>query len=99
MGKKWLSDLLPTDSIIRMERVRYADKIPVVYEVASIPEKFIKNFKKKEVTSTSFKPKSMVIELVISPDHICAFSKRKIAHCREVEKEACYSRFDSGFLL
>ncbi|EGV13180.1 bacterial regulatory protein, GntR family [Streptococcus infantis X] len=42
--------LLPTDNIIRMERVRYADKVPVVYEVASIPEKFIKNFKKEEVT-------------------------------------------------
>ena len=40
--------LLPTDNIIRMERVRYADKVPVVYEVASIPEKFIKNFKKEE---------------------------------------------------
>ena len=31
-----------TETIIRMERVRYADGIPVVYEVASIPEKFIK---------------------------------------------------------
>ncbi len=28
--------ILPTDNIIRMERVRYADKVPVVYEVASI---------------------------------------------------------------
>ena len=37
-----------------MERVRYADDIPVVYEVASIPEKFIKNFKKEEVTSHFF---------------------------------------------
>lgn len=43
-----------TDNIIRMERVRYADRIPVVYEVASVPEKFIKNFKKEEVTSHFF---------------------------------------------
>ncbi|MCF1284345.1 GntR family transcriptional regulator [Streptococcus sinensis] len=43
-----------TENIIRMERVRYADDIPVVYEVASIPEKFIKNFKKEEVTSHFF---------------------------------------------
>ncbi|MEW4353807.1 GntR family transcriptional regulator [Streptococcus pneumoniae] len=42
------------DTIIRMERVRYADQIPVVYEVASIPEKFIKNFKKEEITSHFF---------------------------------------------
>ena len=37
-----------------MERVRYADKLPVVYEVASIPEKFIKNFNKEEITSHFF---------------------------------------------
>ena len=43
-----------TENIIRMERVRYADKLPVVYEVASIPEKFIKNFNKEEVTSHFF---------------------------------------------
>ncbi|MGT2845966.1 GntR family transcriptional regulator [Streptococcus massiliensis] len=46
--------ILPSDNIIRMERVRYADKVPVVYEVASVPEKFIKNFKKEEVTSHFF---------------------------------------------
>ena len=35
----------PTENIIRMERVRYADSIPLVYEVASIPEKiYLKNF-------------------------------------------------------
>ena len=41
----------PTENIIRMERVRYADQVPLVYEVASIPEKFIKDFKKEEITS------------------------------------------------
>ena len=46
--------LKPTDNIIRMERVRYADKVPVVYEVATVPEKFIKTFKKEEVTSHFF---------------------------------------------
>jgi len=43
-----------TETIVRMERVRYADGVPVVYEVTSIPEKFIKNFKKEEVTSHFF---------------------------------------------
>lgn len=46
--------IYPTENIIRMERVRYADKVPVVYEVASIPEKFIKNFKKEEITQHFF---------------------------------------------
>ncbi len=43
------------ESIIRMERVRYADNIPVVYEVASIPERLIKNVPKEEVTNHFFK--------------------------------------------
>ena len=43
-----------SETIIRMERVRFADQVPVVYEVATIPEKFIKSFKKEEVTSHFF---------------------------------------------
>lgn len=43
------------DYIIRMERVRYADGIPVVYEVASIPERLIKNVPKDQVTNHFFK--------------------------------------------
>ena len=46
--------ITPTENIIRMERVRYADQVPLVYEVASIPEKFIKDFKKEEITSHFF---------------------------------------------
>ncbi|MBF0699224.1 GntR family transcriptional regulator [Streptococcus danieliae] len=42
------------DNIIRMERVRYADDLPVVYEIASIPEKFIKDLPKEQVTSHFF---------------------------------------------
>ena len=43
-----------TETIVRMERVRYADGVPVVVEVTSIPEKFIKTSKKEEVTSHFF---------------------------------------------
>lgn len=40
--------------VIRMERIRYADNIPVVYEVASIPERLIKHVPKEEVTNHFF---------------------------------------------
>ncbi|AYG00096.1 GntR family transcriptional regulator [Lactococcus allomyrinae] len=43
------------DSIIRMERIRYADNIPICFEVASIPFNLVKNFDKKEITSNFFK--------------------------------------------
>lgn len=38
-----------------MERVRYADKLPLVYEVASIPEKYITNVKRQDITEHFFK--------------------------------------------
>ncbi|NLQ61494.1 GntR family transcriptional regulator [Streptococcus mutans] len=48
-------DIKPKSYIIRMERVRYADDIPVVFEVTAIPEKIIKSFKKEAITKHFFK--------------------------------------------
>lgn len=48
-------NLTSQDSIVRMERVRYADDLPVVYEVASIPAGLIENVRKEEVTNHFFK--------------------------------------------
>ena len=44
----------PRNYVIRMERVRFADQMPVVYEVASIPEKLIRGFKEEEITEHFF---------------------------------------------
>ncbi len=46
--------LKPTDYVIRMERVRYADNVPLVFEVASIPERLIKSFAREEITEHFF---------------------------------------------
>ncbi|MGT2887353.1 GntR family transcriptional regulator [Streptococcus didelphis] len=43
------------DYVIRMERIRYADGIPLVYEVASIPERYIKNVNREDITEHFFK--------------------------------------------
>ncbi|HFI0151373.1 TPA: GntR family transcriptional regulator [Streptococcus suis] len=43
------------EHIIRMERVRYADNVPVVYEIASIPERLIKNVPTEDVANHFFK--------------------------------------------
>ena len=42
--------VLPQSHVIRMERVRFADDIPVAYEIASIPEKIIRGFKESDIT-------------------------------------------------
>ena len=47
--------VLPQSHVIRMERVRFADDIPVAYEIASIPEKIIRGFKESEITEHFFK--------------------------------------------
>ncbi|MEX2783869.1 GntR family transcriptional regulator [Streptococcus sp. H49] len=46
--------LKPSDYVIRMERVRFADKVPLVFEVAAIPEKLIRHFERTAVTEHFF---------------------------------------------
>ncbi|MBY5034521.1 GntR family transcriptional regulator [Streptococcus gallolyticus] len=48
-------ELGPNDLVIRMERIRYADNVPLVFEVASIPEKLIRNFNRTDITNHFFK--------------------------------------------
>ena len=46
--------LKASDYVVRMERVRYADNVPLVFEVASIPEKLIQSFKREDITEHFF---------------------------------------------
>ena len=46
---------MPQSHVIRMERVCFADDIPVAYEITSIPEKIIRGFKESEITEHFFK--------------------------------------------
>ncbi|WP_122645310.1 GntR family transcriptional regulator [Enterococcus mediterraneensis] len=47
--------LTSEDTILRMERIRYADDLPICFEVASIPEKLIHEFSKAEITKSFYK--------------------------------------------
>ncbi|MGG5317181.1 GntR family transcriptional regulator [Enterococcus sp. AZ072] len=42
------------DQILRMERIRYADNVPICFEVASIPAKIVKGFSKEEITDSFY---------------------------------------------
>ncbi|MBD8889910.1 UTRA domain-containing protein, partial [Bacillus velezensis] len=42
------------DLVLRMERIRYADGVPICYETATIPEKLVTNFSKSEVTKSLY---------------------------------------------
>lgn len=42
-------------SILRMERIRYADEIPICFEVASIPYFLVEGYSKSEITQSLYK--------------------------------------------
>ena len=46
--------LKATDTVVRMERVRFADNVPLVFEVVSIPEKLIQSFNQEDITEHFF---------------------------------------------
>ncbi|AEV94623.1 GntR family transcriptional regulator [Pediococcus claussenii] len=41
--------------VVRMERIRYADEVPICYETATLPEKLVRNFSEDEVTRSLYK--------------------------------------------
>ncbi|WP_373842053.1 GntR family transcriptional regulator [Limosilactobacillus sp.] len=47
---------LPADAkVLRMERIRYGNEIPICYEVATVPAKLVERFSKEEVTSSFYR--------------------------------------------
>ncbi|MFC6175313.1 GntR family transcriptional regulator [Companilactobacillus huachuanensis] len=43
------------DQVLRMERIRYADKQPICFEVATIPIVIVNSLNKKDITSSLYK--------------------------------------------
>lgn len=42
-------------SVLRMERIRYGDNIPICFEVATVPENIVAGLEKSEVTSSLYR--------------------------------------------
>lgn len=62
-----------------MERVRYADQIPLVYEVASIPENSLRTLKKKKslvISSRLYKNMAIVSANLNRPSMLDSLRKR-----------------------
>lgn len=43
------------DVVLRMERIRYGDDMPICFEVATVPDRLVKGLNKKEVTSSLYR--------------------------------------------
>ena len=46
--------LAPAEQVLRMERIRYADKVPISFETAAVPYDLVKGFTKKEMTASFY---------------------------------------------
>ncbi|MFD1125470.1 GntR family transcriptional regulator [Lentilactobacillus raoultii] len=42
-------------SVLRMERIRYGDNVPICFEVATVPENIVAGLEKSEVTSSLYR--------------------------------------------
>lgn len=47
--------LQPGERVLRMERIRYGNQVPICYEAATIPASLVEGFSKEEITSSFFK--------------------------------------------
>lgn len=47
--------LTAEDSILRMERIRFADDVPICFEIASIPYSMVSEYSKPEITNSLYK--------------------------------------------
>lgn len=42
------------NQVLRMERIRYADEVPISFEVATVPYELVKDFSKRDVTRSFY---------------------------------------------
>ncbi|ASG79363.1 MULTISPECIES: GntR family transcriptional regulator [Lactiplantibacillus] len=47
--------LKANEQVLRMERIRYGDDVPICFEVATVPERLVKQFTKDEITSSLYR--------------------------------------------
>lgn len=43
------------EKVLRMERIRYADDVPICFEVATVPYELIKHYNRKQITSSLYR--------------------------------------------
>lgn len=79
----------PHEDILKMERIRYADDVPICFEVASIPFKLIENFDKNQITRSLYRVLAEEGNAVIgkSSQKISAVvASEKIAHFLDIKR-------------
>jgi len=55
LSEKEKLQLTEDAQVLRMERIRYADDVPISFEVATVPEELVREFSKPEITSSLYR--------------------------------------------
>ncbi|MFD1317126.1 GntR family transcriptional regulator [Loigolactobacillus zhaoyuanensis] len=55
LSEKEKLELAEDAQVLRMERIRYADDVPISFEVATVPEALVRKFSKSEITSSLYR--------------------------------------------
>ncbi|MCH3922077.1 GntR family transcriptional regulator [Limosilactobacillus sp.] len=79
--------------VLRMERVRYGDDVPICFEIATIPAQLIENFSKEEVTSSFYRTLEKKANLY--PGH----AVQMISATKATERIATYLQIKRGDAL
>lgn len=75
--------------VLRMERIRYADDIPICYEVVTVPYSMVKDFSKEDVSSHLYETleKHSGFEIGRVTEHIsAAIANEQDAHLLDAKK-------------
>ena len=81
------------ERVLRMERVRYGSKVPICFEVATIPASLITDFSKDEVTSSFYR--TLAEKANLYPGH----AVQKVSATNATEKIAEYLDIRRGDAL
>ncbi|WP_165003625.1 MULTISPECIES: GntR family transcriptional regulator [unclassified Enterococcus] len=77
------------DTILRMERIRFADDVPICFEVASVPQKLIEGYSKAEITESLYRTLEEKGKKKIGPANqtiTAVLASEKIAEYLEVKR-------------
>ncbi|MDE6948949.1 MAG: GntR family transcriptional regulator, partial [Limosilactobacillus sp.] len=85
--------LAPDEQVLRMERVRYGNDVPICYEIATVPANLVQKFSKEEITTSFYRTLEKKANLY--PGH----ATQHISATKATEKIANYLQIKRGDAL
>lgn len=78
------------EQVLRMERIRYGNDVPICYEIATVPAKLVEQFSKSEITDSFYRTLEQKAHLY--PGH----ASQHISATKATEKIATYLQVKRG---